>query len=611
MTGARPASAVAASAGMAVGIAWRSARRPVLLLTLAALAGAAAPVGAAWATRGTIDRIAAGAPLADLVAVAVLLAVVGLATATLPQLEQYLQAEVGRATNLASAERLHSAVGRFVGLGRFEDPRFLDRLQLAGEGERAAGAIVGSGLASVRSVLALGGFVGSLLVLSPVMTIVVLVAAVPTLVAEFRLSRARADMTFDISPVERRELFYRNLLTSSDAAKEIRLFGIAAFLRTRMLTERRTADDARRRIDRRDLFTQGGLALFGALVAGGGLVWAVRAARQGGLSIGDVSLFLLAIAGVQTALAGAIGQLAQLHHQLLMFGHLRAVVTAGPDLPVPRPGTRMRPLTRGIELRDVWFRYGPDAPWALRGVTLTVPQGRATALVGRNGSGKSTLIKLLCRFYDPERGAITWDGVDLRELDPTALRERITAVFQDFVEYDLTAAENIGLGDLAGMADEERIRAAARRAGVDAELAGLPAGYRTLLSRMFFTEADREDPSTGVVLSGGQWQRVAVARAFLRDERDLMILDEPSAGLDAEAEYQIHAGLRDHRAGRTSLLISHRMGSLRDADRILVLDDGQLAEQGTHAQLLAADGVYAHLFRLQAAGYTEEPVVAP
>ncbi|WP_344649464.1 ABC transporter ATP-binding protein [Cryptosporangium japonicum] len=600
-----------AAAGMAAGIAWRSARRPVVLLTLVALAGAAAPVGAAWATRGTIDRVATAAPLGELVAVAVALAVAGIATATLPQLEQYLQAEVGRAANLASAERLHTAVGRFVGLGRFEDPRFLDRLQLAGEGERAAGAVVGSGLASVRSLLALGGFVGSLLVLSPVMTAVVLVAAVPTLVAEFRLSRARADMTFDISPVERRELFYRNLLTSSDAAKEIRLFGIAAFLRTRMLTERRTADDARRRIDRRDLLTQGGLALFGAVVAGGGLVWAVRAARSGSLSIGDVSLFLLAIAGVQSALAGAINQLAQLHHQLLMFGHLRTVVTAGPDLPVASRPTPVPALTRGIELRDVWFRYGPDAPWVLRGVTLTIPPDRATALVGRNGSGKSTLIKLLCRFYDPERGTIHWDGVDLRELDPAALRERITAVFQDFVEYDLTAAENIGLGDLTGLDDQERIRAAARRAGVDAELAGLPAGYRTLLSRMFFTEADREDPSTGVVLSGGQWQRVAVARAFLRDHRDLMILDEPSAGLDAEAEYQIHAGLRSHRAGRTSLLISHRMGSLRDADRILVLDQGELAEQGTHAELLAADGVYARLFRLQAAGYAEEPVAAP
>jgi ATP-binding cassette subfamily B protein len=269
----------------------------------------------------------------------------------------------------------------------------------------------------------------------------------------------------------------------------------------------------------------------------------------------------------------------------------------------PRPAP---PLREGIELRDVWFRYSPDAPWALRGVSLTIPQGRATALVGRNGSGKSTLIKLLCRFYDPERGAVYWDGVDVRELDPASLRERITAVFQDFVEYDLTAAENIGVGDVTGIDDQERIRAAARRADIDDELSGLPAGYRTLLSRMFMTEADREDPTTGVVLSGGQWQRLAVARAFMRDQRDLMILDEPSAGLDAEAEYQIHDGLHRHRQGRTSVLISHRMGSIRDADHILVLNDGALVEQGTHSQLREAGGTYARLFSLQASGYLED-----
>jgi ATP-binding cassette subfamily B protein len=579
----------------------------VVLLAGAAVAGAAAPVGVAWLTRGTLDRIAGGAPVGALVAVAGGMAVAGIATATLPQFEQYLRAEVGRATGLASAERLHLAVSRFTGLARFEDPPFLDRLRLAGEGERAPGEIIGDGLGAARSLLALLGFIVSLVALSPVMTAVVLAAAVPTFVAEFALSRQRADMTLDISPIERRELFYRELLTSVDAAKEIRLFGISAFLRLRMLAERRTADAARRRADRRELLAQGLLALLGALVAGGGLVWAVRAAGQGRLSIGDVSLFILAIAGTQSALAAAINSLARLHHQLLTFGHFRAVLAAAPDLPIAADPRPVPPLQHGIELRDVWFRYGPDGPWILRGVDLTIPRGQATALVGRNGSGKSTLVKLLCRFYDPDRGALFWDGVDLREFDPTLLRERITGVFQDFVEYDLTAAENIGLGDLAGMADAERIRTAARRAGIDEELAGLPAGYRTLLSRMFLSEADRDDPQTGVVLSGGQWQRLAVARAFMRDRRDLMILDEPSAGLDAEAEHRIHAGLRRHRAGRTSVLISHRMGAIRDADTILVLDAGRLVEQGTHARLLAAGGTYAHLFRLQASGYSEEP----
>jgi ATP-binding cassette subfamily B protein len=173
------------------------------------------------------------------------------------------------------------------------------------------------------------------------------------------------------------------------------------------------------------------------------------------------------------------------------------------------------------------------------------------------------------------------------------------------MSYDLPAAENIGLGDVAALDDLPRIRAAARRAGIDDKLDGLPKGYRTMLSRVFVDSEDAADPTTGVLLSGGQWQRVALARAFLRDKRDLLILDEPSSGLDAAAEYEIHHGLRSHRDGATSLLISHRLGAVRDADRIVVLAGGEVAEQGSHDELVAADGVYAELFRLQADGYRE------
>ncbi|MFB9319927.1 ABC transporter ATP-binding protein [Cryptosporangium minutisporangium] len=605
---AAPDAAPRAAAALAVRIAWLASPRTVLLLAAAALVGAAAPVAVTWLTRGVIDQIVAGGAIGPLVTLATGLALAGVATATLPQLDQFLQAELNRGASLVAIDRLHGSVGRLTGMVRFEQPAFLDRLQVAVMSEQGPAEIVAGGLGAARSMLALAGFLVSLVLISPVMAIVVVVAAIPVLFAELALSRRRACMTFTISPVERRELFYRDLLLRANAAKETRLFGIAGFLQRRMLTERRKADRARRAVDRRELFVQGGLALLGAVVAGGGLVWAVRASRQGELSIGDVALFIGATAGVQSALATAIGQFTLLHQKFLIFDHFRAVVTGPTDLPIaahPRP---VPPLREGIELRDVWFRYTPDAPWALRGVTLTIPVGRATALVGRNGSGKSTLIKLLCRFYDPERGAVYWDGIDLRQLDPASLRKRVTAVFQDFVEYDLTAAENIGLGDVTAIDDDDRIRTAAQQAGIDDELAGLPAGYQTLLSRIFMTEADREDPTTGVVLSGGQWQRLAVARAFMRDGRDLMILDEPSSGLDAEAEYRIHAGLQRHRAGRTSVLISHRLGSIRNADAIVVLDDGAVVEEGTHADLMNAGGTYAHLFTLQATGYLDDQV---
>jgi ATP-binding cassette subfamily B protein len=224
------------------------------------------------------------------------------------------------------------------------------------------------------------------------------------------------------------------------------------------------------------------------------------------------------------------------------------------------------------------------------------------ALVGLNGAGKSTIVKLLCRFYDPERGEISWDGVDLRDMDPAALRRRIGVVFQDFMSYDMTAAENIGVGDLDRIGDRAAVTAAARRAGAHDSVARLPRGYDTPVSRTFLFGANGGEDA-GVTLSGGQWQRVALARALLRDQVDLVVLDEPSSGLDPDAEYAVHATLAEHRAGRTSVLISHRLNTVRDAEQIVVLRDGVVVERGSHDDLLRGDGGYARLFRLQARGY--------
>jgi len=452
-------------------------------------------------------------------------------------------------------------------------------------------------------VLTICGFVGSLFLLSPVMTVLVLLAGIPTLVAQTVLSRQRARMFWDIGPVERREIFYGQLLTDVAAAKEIRAFGIGAFLRDRMSAQRHTANLAKREVDRREVRVQTGLSLLAAVVSGGGLVWAVLSAGRGGFTIGDVTVFAAAVTGVQSALATLAAEVARAHQALLMFGHYLAVITAGPDLSVAAASVALPPLRNGIELRDVWFRYSDDHPWVLRGISLTVPHGKALGLVGLNGAGKSTLVKLLCRLYDPTRGTILWDGVDIRAVDPAELRRRISAVFQDYMDYDMTAAENIGLGDLSLLRDRGRVRAAAERAGVHDRITELPEGYDTMLSRIFFTESDKDDPGTGVVLSGGQWQRLALARAFLRDRCDLMILDEPSAGLDAQAEHEIHASLREYRAGRTSLLISHRLGAVREADEIVVLHDGQVVERGDHDALIRLGGEYARLFTLQASSY--------
>ncbi|WP_262418683.1 ABC transporter ATP-binding protein [Streptomyces sp. SP2-10] len=597
-----------------------SARRNGLLLA-ATLAAGAAPVAcvlygvlslaaglltvaAAWLTKSVLDNLGPDAGMAALLAPALGLTVVGAVAALLPHVCRYLSAEVDRRTALRADARLFTKTAGFPGLSRFEDPAFLDRLQLARQGGgRVPAQVMDAALGVARSAITVTGFLGSLLVLNPVLTILVAAAGVPTLCAEIALSRRRAGVAWRVGAMERREWFYGGLLADAEAAKEVRLFAIGGFLRDRMLAERRTANSARRAVDRREVAVQSGLGLLASLMTGGSLLWAVRATYRGELSAGDVMLLLGAIAGTQSAFAALAHEAARAGESLLIFSHYRYVIEAPPDLvlaPDPRP---LPALRRGIELRDVWFRYSERHPWVLRGVNLTIPHGSSLALVGLNGSGKTTLVKLLCRFYDPTRGTILWDGVDLREVDPAELRDRITAVFQDFVQYDLTAAENIALGDLGAIDDEEQIVSAARRAGAHDTLKELPKGYQTPLTRTFFMEEDKDDPESGVLLSGGQSQRLALARAFLRGTRDLMILDEPSARLDAEAEYEIHAAIARHRRGRTSVLISHRMGSLRNADVIVVLSGGRIVERGDHARLLAVGGEYARLFALQATGY--------
>ncbi|MFB4314950.1 ABC transporter ATP-binding protein [Actinomadura sp. 21ATH] len=604
MTGRAPVRELAAAAAEATALIWRSAPGCASGYFLVTLAEAAAPVATAWLTKTVVDRLtASGEPLAGPAAA---LVATGLATAALPAIGRYLRDQTGRVAGVRATDRLFAATERQVGLRRFEDPAFLDRLRLAQEATASAGYLVDSVCGTARGTLSLIGFLASLLVISPPMAMLVLLAAVPALIAQLLLSRSRAAMEWAIEQTHRREFFYSRLLTDVEAATEIRLFGIGAFLRARMMAERERGNAAERRMDRRELAAQGGLTVLSAAVAGGGLWWAITAAGRGALGVGDVTMFLAAVIGVQTALDVLTSSIATAHGRLLTFTHYVAVTRAEPDLPSAAAGDAPE-LRRGVEFRDVWFRYGDDQPWVLRGVDLTIPHGRAVALVGLNGAGKSTLVKLLCRMYDPTRGRILWDGVDLRDIPPAALRERISAVFQDHMNYDMTARENIAVGDIGTLDRPDAIRRAAARAGVHDRLAGLPRGYDTLLTRMFFSEADKEDPETGVVLSGGQWQRLALARAFVRDGRDLMILDEPSSGLDPEAEHEIHGQMRLYRSGRTSLLISHRLSAVRDADLIAVLDGGRVVELGAHETLMEAGGRYARSFRLQASGYQNVP----
>ncbi|NBE84423.1 ABC transporter ATP-binding protein [Micromonospora rubida] len=609
MTGPRLAPRRAVRhARAALGITWRAAPGGTAADLLLAILAGVTPVLVAALTKLVLDRLTGGRPAnASLALLGVGLAVTAAAGVVLPHLRAYVEKERIRAVSRLVRRRLHDAVLRLVGLVRLEDPEFQDRLQAAQQtGHLGPTQLTGNAFGAVQSLLAVTGFLGVLLVLSPLIGLLVLAAALPTLWMQLRLNRARVAMVLHLEHFQRRDFFFGQLLVGVPAAKEVRLFGLGRFFGDRMLGELHGMHRVEQRLDRRELRAQGLLGLLGAGVAGAGVVYTIVAAAGGRLTAGDVVLYLAAVPGVQGALGGLVGQLGAIHQALLLFDHYDQVIRVEPDLPVPATARPVPPLRDGIELRDVWFRYSPQHPWVLRGADLFLPAGGTTALVGLNGAGKSTLVKLLCRFYDPERGTIRWDGTDLREFDPAELRERLGAVFQDFMPYDLSAAENIAVGDLDARDDPDRLRAAARQAGIDEALTALPRGYDTLLTRIFFDGPDRDDPQAGVVLSGGQWQRMALARGFLRADRDLLVLDEPSSGLDAEAEHDLHTRLRELRRGRTSLLISHRLNAVRDADTIVVLADGRIAECGRHDELLAAGGGYARLFTLQARGYRED-----
>jgi ATP-binding cassette subfamily B protein len=595
----------------ALRLAWRAAPFLISAALLLVVVEAALPVIAVWLSRVIINGLASDAPNASLVTPVALLAAVGVVAAVVPQVARYCRAESERAIEYFTVERLYLRMEGLLGLERFENPEFLDRLGLAkGIGSDSCGNVVFSSLGVARGVLTVTGLLSSLSLLSPVLAGAVFVSGIPAFASEYLISRQRANMFWEISPAQRRELFYSGLLSSVEAAKEIRIFGIGGFLREKMLVERRVANAARRRMDRREASIQTVLGVGSAAVAGAAILWSVFRARNGNLSVGDVSLLIGATAGIQASVGTIAIQLGLANQSLMLFQHYLSILDDEGDLverPDPRPIT---PLRGCVEFRDVWFRYSDQHPWILRGVNLRIPHGSAVGLVGLNGEGKSTLVKLLCRFYDPTRGSIRWDGVDLREFRVADLRSRIGAVFQDSVRYELTVAENIGLGDLEFASDRPRLRTAAVRAGAHDFIHGLPRSYDTMLSRTFSGQTGGEDRDSGVDLSGGQWQRIALARAFLRGRRDLMILDEAVSGLDAAAEYDINAKIKEQRAGLTSVIVSHRLGTIRAVDLIAYVADGNIVEQGTHDELMRLGGRYAELFAIQAAGYQEHPIEA-
>lgn len=562
------------------------------------------PLAAAWLTKLLFDLLtlviqgdASPDFIRQLTLILVGQALLMLLGQMIAPLNSYLNAELGRRLTIIIQTGIYQKIGRFAGIAYFENPEFHNNMQLAAQGSqfRPANALYLS-VSLLQNFLSLIGFVVILAAFSPLLAVLVILAALPQLVIQLKIGGQRFGLAFNLSADERRLSYYGHLLTSSYPAKEVRLFGLADYFLGNLLRTYHKVHGARRRQELEELRWYLFLELLATLVSIGTFVVVVVQAFIGRLSLGDVTLYSNAVRGIQGALAGMVYAVSGLHEHTLFFATYEQVQALPQPIPVQNPARPVPELRHGVELRHVSFRYSEAHPWVLHDVNLFIPAGHCLALVGLNGAGKTTLVKLLTRLYDPTEGEILWDGVNIREFDPEILRGRMGTVFQDFGRYSFTAQENIGLGAVKYIENMQRIYRAAEKSGIHTRLKGLPKGYQTILSREFGENGD------GIDLSGGEWQKIATARLFMR-EADLLILDEPTAALDAQAEHEIYNHFSELVEGYTSLLISHRFSTVRMADVIAVLENGQIIEYGTHDELVQQGGTYARLYHLQAERY--------
>jgi ATP-binding cassette subfamily B protein len=384
------------------------------------------------------------------------------------------------------------------------------------------------------------------------------------------------------------------LLTDYNAVKEIKLFGLGEPLLGRYanLFWKFVSED--RAIAQKRSLASLGWGMLATLTYYSSYAWIVWRAVGGAITLGDMTLYLGIFRNSQNLFESIFYGLSELYENGLFMSNLFAFLELKPQMVI---ATRPRPVPEeiryGIEFRNVSFKYDGHDEWALRDVSLCIHPCEKIALVGPNGAGKTTLIKLLTRLYDPTEGQILLDGIDLREYDLGDLRQHIGVIFQDFVHYHLSAAENVGFGQIEALDDRPRIVRSAEKSGAHSVITALPEGYETTLGRWF---------SKGRDLSGGEWQKIALGRAFMRDCQ-VLVLDEPTAALDAENELRVFQQFRELTSDKMAVLISHRFSTVRMADRIFVIEQGHITEQGTHPELLAQGGTYARLFTLQAESY--------
>ncbi len=581
----------------ALKLTWEGSRGGAALLAFLTLLSVGLPLGVAYLGKASVDAVVARASGRAMRLVGWELALV-ITLGVVSRASGLLRSLLGARLALQVTLRI---LGKalLLELRHFQDPEFYDRLSRARRESTARPLAVASELLSlVQNVLTLAGFVGLIFSFSSFAVAVLVVAALPAAAAEVAFSKAAFDLRQVRAAAGRRLGYLEYVLSSDEHAKEVMTLGLGPVLldRYRSLGENLCREDGLLQIRRTIWSTL--LSQLGTLAFYGCYLFIIALAASGHITLGQMTLYVIAFRQGQQAFLASLMSLGALYEHDLYLANLLNFLAAPtpPRLLLPASGSAppIPPTERGIRFAGVGFRYPGQERFALRNLDLFIPAGRSLALVGENGAGKTTLIKLLTGLYEPTEGQVLIDGVDLRSVPVPVLRQRIAVVFQDYNQYQFSARENVGYGSPEHLGDSARIDRAVQRGGAADFVPTLPEGLDTQLGRWF---------DKGVELSGGQWQRIALSRAFMREQADILILDEPTAALDAVAEQQVFERFRVLAQGRTVLLISHRFPTVRMADHIVVIADSCVLEQGTHDELLHAGGRYAAMFQVQARGY--------
>jgi ATP-binding cassette subfamily B protein len=585
----------------AVRLVWQTNRWATIGLGFLTVGGALLPASQAWVGKLIVDGVVAsvqgdGGP--EQIKTIFFYLILELGLFLVSTAINHARRLIQQLIQLQLANRIRGEIIRkalTLDLSFFEHPEFYDRLQNA---RRESGYkpvdLITDTFQIVQNTITLVSFAVLLLRFSPWLVIVLLATSIPAFIAETRYSEEGFRLLTRRAPESRRINYLARLLTEDSAAKEIKLFNLGEALLARYMSLFEKFFQEDKSLALRRAVVGFGLGIIATLGFYGSYAWIVWHTVQGKISLGDMTLYLTLFRQGQSTFQSILSAVGTIYENNLFMANFFDFLGLRPQMGA---GVRRQalpaPLRRGIEFRGVGFRYPETGDWALRDIDLILRPGEKIAVVGPNGAGKTTLIKLLTRLYDPTEGNILIDGVDIRDLDPLELRQRIGVIFQDFVRYHLPAAENIGFGQIEALERTDRIVESARKSGAHPVIESLPEGYQTMLGRWFHG---------GHELSVGQWQKIALARAFMR-EAEILVLDEPTASLDAETEYEIFRHFQKLTDGKMAILISHRFSTVRMADRIVVIQEGRIAEAGSHEELLRREGIYAHLFSMQAEGY--------